>query len=250
MDKLTPIAFEKHSGRETARKWKNNIWVIVDGEKVPIFKTALLKYYNIASKSSNGMRRSQNGKACHRDKFIRCSECNKLRRFRLRSKEECRIYHDALLNLNLKCSDMPYDKITCDEDEERASRRVYRAVHDLQHAKDALPVCALDVKFVVSRTAATRCVQISQEMQKLIDAKKLFFANLFFIRRAHALQYYSLFNKMEKSAAKPAVNSPLGITHPSPAKPPLPRKSLISSVLKTPGKFLRADAITPQNTKG
>ncbi|KAL2551638.1 BTB/POZ domain-containing protein [Forsythia ovata] len=49
--------------------------------------------------------------------------------------------------------------------------------------------------------------------------------------------------EMEKSAAKPAVNGPIGITHPSPAKPPLPRKSLISSVSKTLGKFM------PQNTK-
>ncbi|CAA3023869.1 protein ULTRAPETALA 1-like [Olea europaea var. sylvestris] len=125
-DKLTPAAFEKHSGRETARKWKNNIWVIVDGEKVPIFKTALLKYYNKALKNANGSHRSQTGKPCHRDELIRCSQCNKLRRFRLRSKEECRIYHDILLNANWKCSDVPYDKITCDDDEERASRRVYR----------------------------------------------------------------------------------------------------------------------------
>nr|GMD38426.1 protein ULTRAPETALA 1 [Ipomoea batatas] len=29
-DKMTPAAFEKHSGRETARKWKNNIWVIAN----------------------------------------------------------------------------------------------------------------------------------------------------------------------------------------------------------------------------
>ncbi|KAL4390266.1 hypothetical protein AHAS_Ahas03G0127900 [Arachis hypogaea] len=35
-DKLSPSAFEKHSGRETARKWKNNIWVIVKGEKMLI----------------------------------------------------------------------------------------------------------------------------------------------------------------------------------------------------------------------
>ncbi|RZC46427.1 hypothetical protein C5167_039373 [Papaver somniferum] len=42
-DKLTPAAFEKHSERETARKWKSNVWVISEGEKVPISKTALLK---------------------------------------------------------------------------------------------------------------------------------------------------------------------------------------------------------------
>ncbi|MCD7452593.1 hypothetical protein HAX54_017571 [Datura stramonium] len=32
-DKLSPAAFEKHSGRETARKWKNNIWIIVNEER-------------------------------------------------------------------------------------------------------------------------------------------------------------------------------------------------------------------------
>uniref|UniRef100_D6MK93 Transcription factor n=1 Tax=Lycoris longituba TaxID=272140 RepID=D6MK93_9ASPA len=52
--KLTPAAFEKHSERETARKWKSNVWVIVKGEKVPLSKTALLKYYNKASKTANG----------------------------------------------------------------------------------------------------------------------------------------------------------------------------------------------------
>ncbi|KAM7498179.1 hypothetical protein LguiA_022593 [Lonicera macranthoides] len=125
-DKLTPAAFEKHSGRETARKWKNNIWVIADGEKVPIFKTVLLKYYNKASKNANGSNRSQNVRACHRDEFVRCTRCNKQRRFRLRTKEECRAYHDTLRDVNWKCSDMPYEKLTCDDDEERASRRVYR----------------------------------------------------------------------------------------------------------------------------
>nr|XP_010323719.1 protein ULTRAPETALA 2 isoform X1 [Solanum lycopersicum] len=121
-DKLTPSAFEKHSGRETARKWKNNVWIIVNGDKVPVVKTPLLKYYNKSLKHAI----SQNGKACHRDEFLRCTECNKARRFRLRSKEECRTYHDALANVHWNCSCIPYDKFSCDDEEERASRRVYR----------------------------------------------------------------------------------------------------------------------------
>ncbi|KAH7844837.1 hypothetical protein Vadar_032222 [Vaccinium darrowii] len=125
-DKLTPAAFEKHSGRETARKWKNNLWVIVNGEKVPLYKTPLLKYYSQALKGANKSQRSQNGRVCHRDEFVRCTMCNKERRFRLRNKEECRMYHDALADENWKCADMPYDKVTCECDEERASRRVYR----------------------------------------------------------------------------------------------------------------------------
>ncbi|KAK4792518.1 hypothetical protein SAY86_022953 [Trapa natans] len=121
-DKLTPAAFEKHSGRETARRWKNNVWVIVDGKKVPLAKTVLLKYYG---KTLNGSQRSHM-KVFHRDEFIRCSRCNKERRFRLRTKEECRLYHDALGDINWKCADLSYDNIKCDEEEERASRKVYR----------------------------------------------------------------------------------------------------------------------------
>ncbi|KAK1437948.1 hypothetical protein QVD17_03748 [Tagetes erecta] len=125
-DKLSPAAFEKHSGRETARKWKNNIWVIVDGEKVPLSKTALLKYYNQALTLAKTANKSQTDRVCHRDEFVKCSQCNKHRRFRLRTKDECRAYHDAFINDDWKCSDMPYEKITCEDDEERGSRRVYR----------------------------------------------------------------------------------------------------------------------------
>lgn len=107
---MTPAAFEKHSGRETARKWKNNVWVIANGEKVPLSKTVLLKYYNQASKHGNGSHRSHNGRVCHRDEFVRCARCNKERRFRLRTKEECLIHHNALADKNWKCSDLPYDK--------------------------------------------------------------------------------------------------------------------------------------------
>ncbi|KAJ6802554.1 protein ULTRAPETALA 1 [Iris pallida] len=125
-EKLTPAAFEKHSERETARKWKSNVWVMVKGEKVPLFKTALLKYYNQASKTANGSHKGPNGRPCHRDEFIRCTRCNKERRFRLRNKEECRIYHDALADINWKCSNLPIDKVTCEDDDERASRKVLR----------------------------------------------------------------------------------------------------------------------------
>ncbi|GAB2285337.1 Protein ULTRAPETALA 1 [Dionaea muscipula] len=123
--KLTPAAFEKHSGRETAGKWKNNVWVIMDGEKVPLMKTALLKYYNQASKKVNGVGRPP-ARAFHRDEFVRCCTCNKERRFRLRSKEECRNHHVASLDPNWICRDHPCDRISCDDDEERASRKAYR----------------------------------------------------------------------------------------------------------------------------
>ncbi|WOL12972.1 hypothetical protein Cni_G21741 [Canna indica] len=125
-DKLTPAAFEKHSGRETARKWKSNVWVIVKGDKVPLSKTVLLKYYNQTSKGANGSHKGPNGRPCHRDEFVCCRRCNKERRFRLRTKEECRNYHDAVRNPNWKCSDSTSDKVTCEDEEERASRKVLR----------------------------------------------------------------------------------------------------------------------------
>nr|CAB3478505.1 unnamed protein product [Digitaria exilis] len=125
-DKLTPAAFEKHSGKETAGKWRNTIWVMVQGEKVPLSKTALLKYYYLAHKSGNGTHKGRNGRPSHRDEFICCTRCGKERRFRLRSKEECRVYHDALAKLNWTCADLTTDRVTCDDEEERASRKVLR----------------------------------------------------------------------------------------------------------------------------
>ncbi|CAA6658425.1 unnamed protein product [Spirodela intermedia] len=103
-DKMSPAAFEKHSGRETARKWKSNVWVIVKGEKISLSKTALLKYHDQLLKPANGSHKGHGGRAAHRDEFIRCARCSKERRFRLRTREE----------------------LTCEEDEERASRKNYR----------------------------------------------------------------------------------------------------------------------------
>ncbi|XP_047260113.1 protein ULTRAPETALA 1-like [Capsicum annuum] len=119
--KLTPIEFEKHAGRETCRKWKNNIWIFIDGNKVPLVSTVLLKYHNQSSKHAYGTHRF-----CHRDEFIICTECKKERRFCRHSVEECKSYHDALLNTNWKCADISFGKFSCDDKEERKSRRVYR----------------------------------------------------------------------------------------------------------------------------
>ncbi|CAN8270996.1 unnamed protein product [Cochlearia groenlandica] len=121
-DKLSPAAFEKHSERETSRNWRKNVWVFIDGDKVPLSKTVLLRYYNQTLKHS-----SNNGSnVVHRDEFVKCSRCGKERRFRLRSKRECQLHHDALALPNWKCCDYPHNKITCEEDEERGSRKVYR----------------------------------------------------------------------------------------------------------------------------
>ncbi|GAB4859549.1 Protein ULTRAPETALA 1 [Ancistrocladus abbreviatus] len=122
--RLTPTAFEKHCGKDNAKKWRNNIWVFLNDEKVPLSKTVLLKYYDQAPKNLSISGRHY-GRAFHRDEFIRCSSCNKERRFRLRTKEECRNHHGASLDTNWKCSDH-LDRISCDYEEERASRRRYR----------------------------------------------------------------------------------------------------------------------------
>ncbi|XP_048327395.1 protein ULTRAPETALA 2 [Ziziphus jujuba] len=124
--RMTPEEFEKHSMREGLRKWKSNIWVIKDDEKIPLWKTGILKYYKHASNVNNRACRTRRKRNFHRDEFITCSKCKKDRRFRLRTKEECRIYHDALANKRWKCVDGPYDRITCEDAEERATRKIVR----------------------------------------------------------------------------------------------------------------------------
>ncbi|CAA7014020.1 unnamed protein product [Microthlaspi erraticum] len=117
-DKLTPAAFEKHSERESSRNWRNNVWVFIEGDKVALSKTVLLRYYNQTLKKSS---KDVN----HRDEFVECSRCGKERRFKKKSRGECRMHHDALADPTWKCCDYPYDKITCEEEEERGSRKVY-----------------------------------------------------------------------------------------------------------------------------
>ncbi|KAL0001117.1 hypothetical protein SO802_014898 [Lithocarpus litseifolius] len=116
---LTPYAFEKHSGREGVKNWKKHIWVIINDKKVALSKTVLISYY----KHSTNMVLSR-PKQFHRDEFISCSDCKKLRRFLLRDQMGCRTYHDALANKNWKCTDWPYDKISCDDEEERECRKI------------------------------------------------------------------------------------------------------------------------------
>ncbi|KAF9590945.1 hypothetical protein IFM89_000490 [Coptis chinensis] len=78
--KLTPGAFEKHFERDGARKWKNYVWVINQGQKVPISKTkSLLKYYDQAPKNGKGFRKPHTGPG-HRDEFVCYMGCNKMRR--------------------------------------------------------------------------------------------------------------------------------------------------------------------------
>ncbi|CAI0439064.1 unnamed protein product [Linum tenue] len=124
-EQFTPYEFEKHArGQQGNGKWKSHIWVAVDGKKVAMWRTELYKYYKHAANGASGCVRRQ----FHRDEFIPCSSCGKQRRFRLRTKQLCRVYHDALLaKSSWKCADRPYDsRITCGDPEERGSRKKYR----------------------------------------------------------------------------------------------------------------------------
>ncbi|KAG4390209.1 hypothetical protein GLYMA_06G250901v4 [Glycine max] len=62
----------------------------------------------------------------HRDEFLRCTRCGKERRFHLKSRPDIKNYHDALNNKCWTCSLWPYQKITCDDDEERSSLKASR----------------------------------------------------------------------------------------------------------------------------
>ncbi|WCJ32124.1 Developmental regulator ULTRAPETALA [Euphorbia peplus] len=114
---FTPPDFEKHADKAGRRRWQSNIWVLLKNKKVPLWRTPLLKYYkHEANGASMTIRRK-----FHRDEFITCSICKKQRRFQLRTEDQIRAYHDALLKQRWKCSDRPSD--SCADEEERASRR-------------------------------------------------------------------------------------------------------------------------------
>ncbi|ONK65967.1 uncharacterized protein A4U43_C06F2820 [Asparagus officinalis] len=93
---MTPSEFEKHARHEEVqRRWKTNIWVMLKGRKVALLNTSLLKYYNRAEKAS-GSYKGRRARPFHRDELIPCVICKKKR------------------------------SLSCDDDEERGSRKVLR----------------------------------------------------------------------------------------------------------------------------
>ncbi|XP_060190963.1 protein ULTRAPETALA 2-like [Lycium barbarum] len=103
------------------KNWKSQIWVTnKEGRRENLWKTCLLKYH------SDTFYRPVRGGTIHRDEFIRCTNCNKERRFLRRTKEECKYYHDVAAVKDWKCSDMPHNRISCDDVEERESRKLCR----------------------------------------------------------------------------------------------------------------------------
>ncbi|KAH1127553.1 hypothetical protein GYH30_016239 [Glycine max] len=106
---VTLEAFEKYALREGSGRWKRNIWVhCEDEDKVPLWKTPLIKYYT------------------HQANFLHWTRCGKERKFHLKSRPDIKNYHDALNNKFWTCSLWPYQKITCDDDEERSSLKASR----------------------------------------------------------------------------------------------------------------------------
>ncbi|KAG5032877.1 hypothetical protein JHK82_016444 [Glycine max] len=127
LENVTLEAFEKHALKEGSGRWKRNIWVhCEDEDKVPLWKTPLIKYYthqaNVPNRKDSAMRKQN----FHRDEFLRCTRCRKERRFHLKSRPDIKNYHDSLNNKCWTCSLWPYQKITCDDDEERSSLKASR----------------------------------------------------------------------------------------------------------------------------
>ncbi|KAJ4816075.1 Protein ULTRAPETALA 1 [Rhynchospora pubera] len=120
---LKPTEFEKHALKETPGKWRNNIWVTVGGQKVPLSRTALLRYSTVKSKNRTYKRK------VHRDEFVKCTKCGKRRRFAVLTEKKYREYHDAEIDNNWECSRHPNDRFTCADKEERQSKRRARGCH-------------------------------------------------------------------------------------------------------------------------
>ncbi|KAF1884781.1 hypothetical protein Lal_00028668 [Lupinus albus] len=124
---VTLVEFEKHAGIQGNGKWKSNIWVHTEEEdRVPLWRTPLFKYYTHLANVPNWIDAANRKRTCHRDEFILCSSCKKERRFRLRTRQQIGEYHAALNNKMWKCSDWPYQKITCDDAQERLGLRTSR----------------------------------------------------------------------------------------------------------------------------
>lgn len=109
-EKISPSEFEKHAGLKALSNWKTHVWVFVNGDKVPLRKTKLLKYYKgSASDPSEGVR-PRRSRTVHRDELIRCVACGKDRRFLRRNKAECMIYHQATkASETWTCSNYPHE---------------------------------------------------------------------------------------------------------------------------------------------
>ncbi|XP_024976322.1 protein ULTRAPETALA 2-like [Cynara cardunculus var. scolymus] len=115
----SPVEFVKHGSRTSnVPNWRKKVWILnQNGQKIKMIDTSFLKYYY-----GDNFRRPHN-ESGHRDQFLRCTACNKVRRFELRSRELCRFYHDAAASGNQTCFSMIPGRWTCEDLEERISSR-------------------------------------------------------------------------------------------------------------------------------
>lgn len=127
---MSPASFERHGGRGASKKWRDTIWIVLGDQKIQFSKVKGLDAFVRRFKESGrtvsrptALPKQSN----HRDEFVECKTCSKRRRFRRKTKEECRLFHDASMNLEWECSNYPYGSFnSCQDDEEREARQAYR----------------------------------------------------------------------------------------------------------------------------
>ncbi|KAJ0972274.1 hypothetical protein J5N97_020233 [Dioscorea zingiberensis] len=101
------------------------IYVMIKDKKESLLKTRLLKYYNLSLKSDGSSRKLRKRKSYHHDECVCCVLCKKERRFRIEKDKERQAYHDAQTK-DWICLDWSFTWMTCDDKEERASRKALK----------------------------------------------------------------------------------------------------------------------------
>ncbi|XP_021726145.1 protein ULTRAPETALA 1-like [Chenopodium quinoa] len=108
-EKISPSEFEKHAGFNGVSNWRGHIWVFVDVTKERLRETKLLKYYRGSTKDRSDPVKPARSRTVHRDEFMKCTACGKRRPFLRRTKDQCKVYHQATKNSDTwTCSDFPY----------------------------------------------------------------------------------------------------------------------------------------------
>lgn len=110
---MSPANFERHSGRGASKKWKETVWIVLGDRKVQFSKVKGLDAFVRRYKDSSRGRLRQPGPAklpYHRDEFMKCKKCSKRRRFKRKTKEDCRLFHEASMNSEWECSNYPFDR--------------------------------------------------------------------------------------------------------------------------------------------
>ncbi|KAK1407074.1 hypothetical protein QVD17_38685 [Tagetes erecta] len=90
-----PAKFSKHASSST-NDWRTTLSV----DKIKLGDTPFVKYY----KGDEYVRPCH--LVSHRNEFLQCSACKKVRRFELRSRDACRLYHDAAARETRTCGNV------------------------------------------------------------------------------------------------------------------------------------------------